>query len=1275
MLVRGESEARPFDCHFPVALLQWLSETPDDTVHSLEGTIVFADLSGFTRLSERLARTGREGAELLVEAINTCFAALLADAWRAGGSLLKFGGDALLMWFAGPHHAARACASAHAMRRTLRDVGRIRAGGSQVVLRMSVGVHSGEYQMFLVGGSHREFLIAGPATTTAVTMETHASAGQILISPATAAILPAGCLGAELAPGVLLARAPEISLGDPQEVPRPPNGAVGACLSTEVRAHVSSVGAAPEHRTATVAFIQFGELDRLIAGDGPDAAALALDELVRHVQEAADRYQVCFLGSDATADGGKLILSSGAPRVLGDDEERMLLALRAVVEAEPQLPIRIGVNRGHVFMGEVGPPYRRTYTAMGDTVNLAARLMAQAPWREIYATRGVLERARWRLHSTPVPPFHVKGKTRAIEAWRLGTARGSGTPAALDDSLPLIGRERELELLGSAVRGARAGAGTLIELVGETGCGKSRLLGEARRLASDMRLVHATCEAYTQQTPYAAWREPLRQLLRARSDDPPERVLARLTAELEDHAPDLRPWLPLLAIAFGVAAPVTAQVEQLAPEARAAKLRDVVLQFLAPALVVPTLVQIEHAHLMDGGSSSLLDALAATLDASAWIVLVTRRDSDHGFVATPREGRVTRIALAALSLEQSRLLAQEAPEAASLPPHVVEAAVQRAEGSPEFLLDLLAAAAAGAGAGELPDSVGSAAVARIDALDPSDRALVRRASVLGVAFQPLHLEQVLTQDMPIPDERVWQRLSGMFARDPDGRVRFTRPNVQEAAHASLPFKLRRELHATVAHRIERDEAEADPAALSLHFLLAGEPARAYTYALQGARLATERFSHADAARLYRRAIEAGRQAGMLSDPAHVPALADAWEQLGDALRCTGEPAAAALALSAARRLLREDPIAQARLAHRHAEVAERTESLTDAVRWLMRSLRCLEGVEGDAATVLRARSLSFLAGVRNRQGRWSQSVALCRQAIAQAESVGELAALARACYTLDWALFELGRGDAATHSQRALEIYRQLGDPEHESTVLNNLGMFAYFDGRWDDAVTLYREAGACSERAGKPGDVAFTDCNVGEILSDQGRLEEAGVYLERARRVWSATGDRQSVAFVDVLRGRLQVRTGRAQEGRLLLAAAMGDLRRFKIDAYADFAQTLIAEAEAFAGDPSRALSIVDEALAASERQLPLRGRLAAVALARRGQREESLGRLRQALADAREQGSDYDVALTIETLAMLGEADGALLRERDGILAALRIERLPLPAGLPPAPPPHSG
>jgi len=157
--------------YLPRLLVQWLADEPDATFRELEGTVVFVDISGFTKLSERLAKSGRMGAEELAEAIGSCFARLLAVAHGNGGGLLKFGGDALLLLFTGTDHALKGARAAVGMRRALREIGKLETSGGRVQLRMSVGLHSGTFHLFLVGGSHREFMITGPGATQAAAME------------------------------------------------------------------------------------------------------------------------------------------------------------------------------------------------------------------------------------------------------------------------------------------------------------------------------------------------------------------------------------------------------------------------------------------------------------------------------------------------------------------------------------------------------------------------------------------------------------------------------------------------------------------------------------------------------------------------------------------------------------------------------------------------------------------------------------------------------------------------------------------------------------------------------------------------------------------------------------------------------------------------------------------------------------------------------------------------------------------------------------------------
>ena len=292
--------------------------------------MVFVDISGFTKLSEGLAKHGKVGAEELTATIGTCFVALLDLAVAYGGRLLKFGGDALLLYFAGDAHEARGCRAAVEMRRALRTVGRLTVLGQKVSLRMSVGVHSGEFHFFLVGGSHRELIVTGPAASTVVTMEGTADAGQIVVSPATAAALRPGVLGrgeggrATCCAGRRRSRmTPSYPFEpvDPRDRHRPAGIPVGAARGSSGPGtrSPSTGGSRWPSSTSTAPTTWWTRR-------GPPRRPRQLDELVRTVQEAADRNQVTFLATDVDHDGGKIILTAGAPSTLGDDEHRMLCA-------------------------------------------------------------------------------------------------------------------------------------------------------------------------------------------------------------------------------------------------------------------------------------------------------------------------------------------------------------------------------------------------------------------------------------------------------------------------------------------------------------------------------------------------------------------------------------------------------------------------------------------------------------------------------------------------------------------------------------------------------------------------------------------------------------------------------------------------------------------------------------------------------------------------------------------------------------------------------------
>jgi class 3 adenylate cyclase/tetratricopeptide (TPR) repeat protein len=1245
--------------YVPRLLIDWLRETPLSPFREVEGSLAFVDISGFTTLTERLAAKGKVGAEELDDILNAIFTELLSVAYDDGAGLIKWGGDAVLLLFDGDDHAARACRAAMGMQRTIRRIGRLRTSAGVVRLRMSVGIHSGTFHFFLAGDLQRELVIAGPGATTTARMESIAEAGEVAISPETAALLDPGVVGEPKGEAFLLAGTPD---GEPAGFASEADTAgvdLAACLPIGIREYLLHGSPEPEHRYISVAFIEFSGTDAILASSGPGAVADAVDECMSNVQLAANRYGVTFFLTDINANGGKILLVAGAPTNVGNGEERMLRTLRTIMDAGGILPLRIGVNGGYVFAAGFGPAYRRTYSVKGDAVNLAARLMAAAERGQILATDAVLSRSGTTFETEPLEPFQVKGKSKPVQAMSVGAIAGSRGVA--HGETPLVGREREMAFLQEALDAARARRGMLVELIGEPGIGKSRLVDELRARATGVTVLTVPCQEYESSTPYFPIRLLLRDLLGVADGTDPAEVAAQLRARIEPNAPELVPWLPLLGIPMDFWMEPTPQTAQLEEQFRKTRVEQVTAEFLSWALPNPTLFVFEDVHWMDDASAELLHRLAAAAERAPWLILITRREADAGFVAA---GHATvSLRPEPLSSTDAAALLAASSEDGSLSRRELAGLADRAGGNPLFLKELLLAARSTGSVEGLPGSIEGLVAAQIDRLAPSDRTVLRYASVLGMSFETDLLREVLVGEH-LAGRTPLRRLANFLRREGPRRLQFQHALIRDAAYEGLAYRRRRSLHGRVGEAIELragDRPEDQAELLSLHFFHAQRYEKAWRYSRLAGDRAREKYANVEAADFYRRALEAGRRVHDVP----VAQVAQVTEALGDVRNRAGMFEEAARAYREARRRGRGDPTVRANLLLKQAWIPERLGRYPQALGLVSRATNVLQDVPGAAAASLRAQLSVWYAAVRQQQGRHEEAIAWCRRAIEQALAAEDRDALAHAYYVLDWGLVHVGRSEEARHSPIALAIYEELGNLGGQAVVSNNMGVWAYYEGRWNDARALYERGREAREMTGDPVEAAGGTFNIAEILSDQGDQQAAEPMLRDVLSVWKGAGLRSGIALATSQLGRVAYRSGRFEDAGSLLGDARAIYQELGgvaglLDTNARIAESLVFRA---AWEP--ALSLATETVERSEVlgvtiHRPLLHRVRGYALVQARRLGDARAALEESLRLGRLARADHEVGWTLEAMARLDLLEGAPPPEAIKVETRAIFERL---------------
>jgi class 3 adenylate cyclase/predicted ATPase len=588
--------------------------------------------------------------------------------------------------------------------------------------------------------------------------------------------------------------------------------------------------------------------------------------------------------------GDGLLAYFGYPRALEDAAERAVRAGLAIVDMlgelnqglerdkNLRLSLRIGIHTGPVVLGQTGGAQKREVLAMGETLNLAARLQAIAAADAVVVSADSERLVHGLFATESLGPQRLKGFSHPIAAYRVLAAtgvRGRLDLVGANNLTSFIGRDREVRRLLHEWEHVRAGRGRVVVIAGEPGIGKSRLTRAFHDQVSraSHSWLEAQCSEWTENTAFYPVIELHRRLIGVESQDPPAERLVRLEAALRDGGLVVEAALPAFAALHGIELSEDRRPRQMSREAQRRKTLETLSEWLLRlARERPLVLLIEDVQWIDPSTAELVELLAVKISELPLLLLLTQRADSAPLSAV---GTHLVIQLDRLAESEATRVIDEIAPAESLSRERVKEIAVRAEGVPLYLEELTKAVLESvtvdserqSATGEastlsaIPATLRDSLMARLDRLGPAkDLALV--ASVVGRQFSFKLLVETSYSAKPALRTHLQQLVESelviQIGQPRDETYRFKHALIRDEAYQSLVRSSRREYHARVGEALERcfpEETATRPELAAHHFLEAGNSEKGVHYLAVAARSSVGSSANVEAVHHADRALE------------------------------------------------------------------------------------------------------------------------------------------------------------------------------------------------------------------------------------------------------------------------------------------------------------------------------------------------------------------------------------------------------------------------------------
>lgn len=1119
----------------------------------LSGTALFADISGFTPLTEALTEAFgiQRGAEELTFHLNQVYDALIETLHQYGGSVISFAGDSITCWLTGDD-GLRAIACALAMQARLTQYAEITLpSGVQFHLAMKTAVVQGTARRFLIGDPDIQLIdvLAGETLDRLAAVEQMAKQGETLVETAVYQTHQAHLTIQAISKSKDNSLQCAVVTGLTVDVPKRPwpefnIGTFGFekmkqwLLPTVYNRIRSGQGEfLAELRPAVVLFLRFGGIDY---DNDPDAGD-KLDQFVQQIQRILTTYGGSLMHITIGDKGSYLSASFGAPIAHEDDSLRAASAalnVKTAVQTLPQIKsLQIGIASGQLRAGAYGGTHRRTYGLMGDTVNLSARLMQAAENGQILATTEIVDATKENFEWKKLPKIKVKGKAKKIAVSSLQQAATHQQYHLQEPSysLPMVGREAEVQRVQTLLNETVQGKGAILAITGEAGIGKSRLVTEANHYANRQNLSTfiGFCQSYATKSPYFVWQSVWGQLLGIRSGMETAQVEQTIRDYLGNIDRDLVQRYPLFSSILNVPIPDNELTASFDSELRKTSLESLLTDCVkAEAEKRPLLIILEDCHWLDDVSVDLLIEFGRVIRDLPILILMTYRPLNslqNTRLTVQSLPYFVTVLLDEFTEAEAKKLIQLKLEGqfgeTAVPTNLVKLIIERAGGNPFYIEELINYLQIQLASQDqfnnwerlsLPDSLHSLILSRIDQLTESQQGTIKVASVIGRFFKAAMLFGVYPQLTPGTEPEIRKDLDVLSALDltpldtPEPELAYLFKNVitQEVAYENLPFSTRSVIHGLIGNYIETaypDDLSSYINILAHHYGLSKEDEKKREYLLKAAKVAQNNYANETAISYYKQAIP------LIVDEEKPTVLIE----LGEVLQTVGEwPEAEAQfghALTLATFLQNDADIAWAQAAL--GEHLRKLGQLDKSSEWLGKAQANFEAIDEVAGVGKVLHSAGTLAA---QQGDSERSVQLFLQSLDIRRQLDDTLNIGRLLINLG--ILARRSGDHALAKQyylEAMRIHEDAGNILELALALNNYGFMALQNGDYDVAREHLEQAIEHYKNIGTRWNMANVMNNLANVSREQQDFSDAKRQYFESLRINYQLGDSNAIAFL----------------------------------------------------------------------------------------------------------------------------------------------------------------